>query len=130
MIQTNRIWKIYQNKRIRLPILENGTFILLYSKVPHDPALKNTLDTIQAATLLPLKLGKIKGLWKKFIESEKNYQNIRKTLAIPRNGSSFYHIKNCWKSHPQRDTSITIKNYQIRPYNLKTVNTIKIVEAI
>ena len=40
-----------------------------------------------------------KSLWKKLKESEKNYQNIRKTLAIPRIiGHPFYHTKRFWKA--------------------------------
>ena len=38
----NRIWKNYQNIRITPPILKNGTFILLYSKVPNFPAWSGT----------------------------------------------------------------------------------------
>ena len=46
------------------------------------------LDTIQTATIWYLELGNIKGILKKLIKSEKKPQNIRKTLAIPRNGLS------------------------------------------
>ena len=45
-------------------------------------------DTIETATILSLELGKIKGPWKKLTKPEKNYQIIRKTLAILRKESS------------------------------------------
>ena len=87
---TRSLWKklieYEKTTRITLPILETGTFILLYSKVSTG-GLTN-FDTIQTVTIWSLKLGNIKSLWKKLIESEKNYKHIRKTLAIPRNESS------------------------------------------
>ena len=50
------------------------------------------LYTIQTAKIWSLHLENTKSLWKKLIESEKNYQNIRITLAIREMGLSFHYI--------------------------------------
>ena len=63
------------------------------------------LDIIQKATIWSLELGNMKSLWKKLKESEKNHQNVRKTLALPRNGLSILP---------------TIKNHHINLHNWKT----------
>ena len=60
----------YQNNPA---ITRNGTFILLYSKVPKHPT---HLNTIQTDTVWSQELRNIKERLKKLIESEKNYQNI------------------------------------------------------
>ena len=47
------------------------------------------LHTIQTATIWSLELENFKGIWKNLIESDKKtQQNIRETLATPRNGLS------------------------------------------
>ena len=121
---TRSLWKklIESEKttRITLPILETGTFILLYSKVPTG-GLTN-FNTIQTATIWSLKLGNIKSLRKKLIESEKNYKHIRKTLAIPRKSHPFYHMKKRRKATPTVRRTDNNKKSLNHPKNWKTVN--------
>ena len=78
----------YQNIRIFPPILGNGTFILLYTKVPNHSARSDTLQYQPNSKILvpgtakhwkPLK--EINEIWKKC-------KNIRKLLTILRIGSS------------------------------------------
>ena len=67
----------------------NGTFILLYSKVPKHPT---HLNTIQTDTVWSQELRNIKELLKKLIESEKNDQNISTILQYWKMRLSFYYI--------------------------------------
>ena len=87
---TRSFWKKLTQSENVPPILGNGDFIRLYSKVPTpSPSLGAThLDIIQTATIWSLELQNIKGYWKQLKQSEKHRQNIRKTLALPRNGLS------------------------------------------
>ena len=115
----------------------NGTFILQYSKVskpppppPPPPATPHTppYPTPQATTTWSLELGNIKGFWKKLIESEQTCQNVRKTIAIPKNGSSYSIIlKGVKRWYPRWGTLITIKNHQIDLHNEKQVKNMKII---
>ena len=115
-------WKNYQDIRVTLTILGNGTFILLYSKVPNPSAWSDiSLDTIQAATIWSLEMGNIKGLWEKLIESEKKSQNITKTQVILRNGSPILPYEEVLKYRTHSETQITIENHQIGSRNWKAV---------
>ena len=89
-------WRNYQNIRTTHPILANGTFILLYSKVPHPPLYthRHTHTPRYHSNSHNLISGTgVKGPLKKLVESEK----IRKTLRIPTNGSSIVPYKKVLK---------------------------------
>ena len=46
------------------------------------------LNTIETFTIWSPEMGNIKGLWNELTESVKKYWNIRKALAVPKNGLS------------------------------------------
>ena len=67
----DRIVKSYQNIRITPPILENGTFILIFQNPKSLHWGWHTLILFKKSQFRSLELGIIKGLWKKLTEPEK-----------------------------------------------------------
>ena len=99
-------WRNYQNIRTTHPILANGTFILLYSKVRHPPTHQhphththihtpryhsNSHNLVSGTGKYQRSLKEIHRIWKK------KKKNIRKTLPIPTNGSSIVPYKKVLK---------------------------------
>ena len=97
--------------------MENGTFILLYLKVPKNlpppPSGVTHPHTIQTATIWSLELGNIKGLWKKLIESE-NITKITFPILGNRNFILLYSkFPDPASTHPEWPHIVTIQAVKI-----------------
>ena len=97
--KVNRIWKNDQNVRITPPILGNGIFILLYSKVLNHPSWSDTPWYHSNNHNLVSATEKHYTSLKEIIRIGKNYQNIRITRQIFGNGT-FILLYSKVQNHP------------------------------